>query len=102
MTLSSRAYLRLVALHQPFPRGVFLRGVEMLDVCMHEMLRDMRHDDGDAAVRNHGDLFNFLMMLLDESQVRHQCAEVFPAGKLRRAYQDAMQYSVVFEIGIDV
>src|SRR5258705_7805020 len=92
--------MRVAAFLKPVARGVLV--LEVLHLRMHEMARDMRHHLRETAVGDDRDLSDFLMMVLDELQVRDERAKILPSGKLFGDHQYAIQYPILFEIGVDV
>ena len=72
----------------------------MFDFGVHKMISDVRHDGKKTAVCYGGDFLDFLMMVLDESQMGHQRRKVLPAWKQLGGNQQAIQFALRFDVGI--
>ena len=79
---------------EPVHCGIFAREIEVLHLRVDEMIRDVRHDVRDGAVRDDRNFSDFLEMRFQKLKVRKHRAEVFPAGKRFGAYQYAIQLSM--------
>ena len=92
---------RAAACHQPVPRGLLVREIEMFHLRVEEIIGDPGHDRRDSAVRDDGDFFDSVVIQSDELEMRDERAEVLPAEERRRVQHDSAQHVMPMEIAGD-
>ena len=75
---------------------------EVFDLRLEEMPGHLGQDSQETAIGNRSDLADFLMMLFDEPQVRKQGGKIVPAGEGFSLYKQAVQFSFLLQVGIDL
>lgn len=73
----------------------------MPDLGRGEVLAKCFRNAGEMTVRHDRDPFDLLVVLTNEVHVRSEAAEALPAGEALRMNQNAVQFGVIGEIGID-
>src|SRR5271169_1034430 len=91
----------LHGLPEPVPSGSLVRGGEVLQLRVDEMVCNLRHDISNSAVRNDRNFLDFPMMFLDEVQMGEQRVEILPARERFCVYQYSTQRTMSLQISID-
>src|SRR5262249_27874288 len=102
LTKDTVAHVSSLRAPQPRQRFLPLRIRKVPEVGLDEVRGDLRRDGEKAAVTQHGDSLDFLVVLPDEAQMSDQGREVLPAGKRRGVEHQPVEFAVGFDPEINL